>query len=106
MKNVIIAVIFMALAFSCNTQKTATNTTETTASSATQKRSQQGGPPSYSKLLTEMDANKDGKLSESEVQGPLQNEFAKIDSNSDGFISETEFENAPKPQRGQRPSRN
>ncbi|AWV97524.1 EF-hand domain-containing protein [Arcticibacterium luteifluviistationis] len=64
----------------------------------------QGGPPTYAQLLTEMDANKDGKLSKAEIKGPLQNDFSKVDSNSDGFISKSEFENAPKPEGGgQRP---
>lgn len=53
-------------------------------------------------LITEMDGNSDGKLSKSEVKGPLKNDFSSIDTNNDGFISKQELENAPKPQRGNR----
>ncbi|QDO95706.1 hypothetical protein FNB79_10200 [Formosa sediminum] len=58
------------------------------------------GPPSFNKLLEEMDANADGKLSKDEVKGPLESDFDKIDTDKDGFISKTELENGPKPQRG------
>ena len=98
MKNIIIAVFVVFLAIGCSSQKTTTSTDE--------RRPQQGWPPSYSELLAEMDANKDGKLSKSEVEGPLQNDFSKIDSDGDGFITITELEHAPKPQRGQRPPKN
>ncbi|MBK8500910.1 MAG: EF-hand domain-containing protein [Saprospiraceae bacterium] len=66
----------------------------------------QGGPPSFSQLLSQMDANEDGKLSQSEVSGPLQRDFLKMDSNADGFITESELENAPRPQRGPHPPKN
>mgnify|MGYP005756096523 CR=1 FL=1 len=59
----------------------------------------QGGPPSFTQLLEEMDANKDGKLSKSEVRGPLQIDFEKIDADKDGFLTEKEIANAPRPQR-------
>lgn len=101
MKNLIIAALAMLLAVGCGSQKTATSTAQSTP----ERRSQQGGPPSFAQLLTEMDANNDGKLSKSEVTGPLQNDFSKIDSNSDGFITQAEVENAPRPQRGQGPPR-
>ncbi|MFB9053146.1 EF-hand domain-containing protein [Formosa undariae] len=58
---------------------------------------EQKEPPTYAKLLEEMDANEDGKLAESELKGPLKNDFAKIDTDEDGFISEAEFKKAPKP---------
>ncbi|PNW29063.1 EF-hand domain-containing protein [Formosa algae] len=48
-------------------------------------------------MMAEMDTNKDGKLAESEVKGPLKNDFSKIDTNADGFITEAEFNEAPKP---------
>lgn len=60
---------------------------------------QQGGPPSFSQLLSEMDTNKDGKLAKSEVKGRLANDFSKIDADSDGFLIESELKNAPAPQR-------
>ncbi|MEM6737932.1 MAG: EF-hand domain-containing protein [Bacteroidota bacterium] len=59
----------------------------------------EGGPPNFSQLLSRMDSNGDGKLSESEVKGPLANDFARVDSNKDGFLTESEVENAPRPQR-------
>ncbi len=55
--------------------------------------------PSVSQLIKEMDANNDGKLSETEVKGPLANDFSSIDTNQDGFITVQELEKAPKPQR-------
>ena len=51
-------------------------------------------------MLAEMDTDGDGKLSETEVKGPLQNDFSKIDTNKDGFIVEEELKNAPEPQGG------
>lgn len=60
----------------------------------------QQGQPSVSDLISEMDSNGDGKLSESEVQGPLKSDFSTIDTNDDGYLSEDELENAPKPQGG------
>lgn len=62
--------------------------------------------PSYAELLTKMDTNKDGKLAQSEVKGPLKDHFSKIDVNEDGFVTEEEFTKAPKPKNGQRPPRN
>lgn len=56
----------------------------------------QGGPPSVEQLLEEMDSDNDEKLSESEVKGPLKNDFSKIDTNGDGYITEEELKNAPK----------
>ena len=61
-----------------------------------------GGPPSTDALFAQMDSDKDGKLSASEVKGPLASDFSKIDTNGDGFITKAELEKAPKPT-GQRP---
>jgi len=54
-------------------------------------------PPSAKEILKQMDDNKDGKLSEAEVKGPLKEDFNKIDTDEDGFISKKELEKAPKP---------
>ena len=55
--------------------------------------------PTFSQLVEKMDTNKVGKISESEVKGPLKDNFSVIDTDEDGFISEEEFNNAPKPKR-------
>lgn len=56
--------------------------------------------PTFAELLTKMDKNKDGKLAESEVEGPLKKDFSVIDTNKDGFITEAEFAKAPHPKKG------
>lgn len=61
-----------------------------------------GDEPSADELFSEMDTNKDGKLSKKEAKGPIADEFSKIDTNEDGFITKEELEKAPKPT-GQRP---
>lgn len=55
--------------------------------------------PSFGQLLEKMDTNKDGKLAESEVEGPLKNDFARIDANKDGFITEAEMKKAGPPKK-------
>ena len=55
------------------------------------------GPPCFERLLSEMDTNKDNKLSKSEIKGPLKNDFSKADLNKDGFITKEEFDKMPKP---------
>jgi len=59
-------------------------------------------PPTFAEILEKLDENEDGKLAESEVKGPLKDQFATIDTDEDGFISEEEFNNAPKPERRSR----
>ena len=65
-------------------------------------RQERKEPPTFKKLLEEMDSNEDGKLSKKEIKGPLKDDFNKIDSDEDGFISKKEFEKAPKPKRKER----
>jgi len=98
MKNVIFVIIAMTFAIGCSSQNTST--------SAKPEKSQRGGAPNFSELLTQMDSDKDGRLAKNEVKGPLLNDFSKIDTDDDGYITMEELENAPKPQRGQRPPRN
>jgi Ca2+-binding EF-hand superfamily protein len=63
-------------------------------------RGQEGkNPPTPEVLIKEMDANKDGKLAKSELQGPIKDDFTKIDTNKDGFLSLEELKKAPKPKR-------
>ncbi len=92
MKTILCSLVAVQLLLltACSAQKT------TTSSNDNQKKQ---GPPSIEKLL-EMDTNKDGKLSKTEVKGPLSDQFSEIDTDKDGFLSKTELENAPKPPRG------
>jgi len=64
-----------------------------------QPRGGKGERPQFADMLTKMDANKDGKLSQAEAQGRLKDGFSEIDANKDGFITEAEFKNAPRPPR-------
>jgi ribonuclease BN (tRNA processing enzyme) len=48
--------------------------------------------PSFDKLLANMDTNKDGKISKSEVKGKLKENFDRRDTNKDGYITEDELE--------------
>lgn len=103
----VFAFFVMLLLTACNKK-----TTESTqAANQTEQRTQrakrpQKGKRSADEMLSKMDANKDGKLSKTEVKGPLQEQFSTVDTNQDGFLSKTELENAPKPSRGERPRRN
>lgn len=96
---------------SCSSQKNASSSQERPQGGPNQRQGGggpqggQGGPsgqggqrPSFSDLVSNMDSNNDGKLSKSEIQGPLKNDFSKVDSNEDGYITEEEFNNAPAPQ--------
>ena len=91
MFKVFFTMIITASMVSCSSSKKETAKTQAN-----------GGAPSTEALFAQMDSNKDGKLSKTEVKGPLANDFSKIDTNSDGFISKEELEKAPKPS-GQRP---
>lgn len=100
MKNTVktIALVTMtAIMVACASQNSQASNNQ--APSNQQSERQQGAPPTFAQLLTEMDANKDGKLAKSEVKGRLANDFAKIDTDNDGFISESEHKAAPRPQR-------
>ncbi len=77
---------------------TGCSSTENTTSNTQGQRGQ--GRPTATQLLSEMDSNKDGKLSKEEAKGPLAQDFAKIDTDDDGFISKEELEKAPQPQQG------
>lgn len=54
-------------------------------------------------MFARMDANSDGKLDKTEVQGPFAERFSTIDTNSDGVITKEEMLAAPRPERGRRP---
>jgi len=55
--------------------------------------------PSVDEIFAKMDADKDGKLAEAEVDGPLKEKFAVIDADADGFITKEEMAAAPKPEK-------
>lgn len=59
-------------------------------------------PPTFSQLLKEMDKDEDGKLSKTEIKGPLKDNFDKIDADEDGFITKEELQKVSN-NRGQRP---
>ena len=96
-----ILVVGLVVLTACN----ATQNQSKNIGSKQSQRTKRASMPSVDELITKMDANKDGKLSKSEIKGPLANDFDKVDTNSDGYISKKELENAPKPQRGGRPQR-
>jgi len=100
-----IATFALLLAFtSCGSTKsnTTSSTTSNKVETTTERRGskQRGGErPDAAQMFAQMDDNKDGKLSSSEVKGPLKENFSKIDTNNDNYISKEELENAPKPER-------
>lgn len=111
-----ILILLFAAALVTTSCKTNQNNTTQTANSTTKTKTKAGdrptrgggdkkGPPSIDEVF-KMDANNDGMLSKTEVTGRLAEQFDVIDVDNDGLITRTEFENAPKPQRGQRPKRN
>lgn len=59
----------------------------------------QEGSLSMDQLLERMDDNNDGKLSKTEVKGPLVTDFSIIDLNEDGFLTIEELEKLPKRKR-------
>ena len=100
-KGILILGTILAVSFTqCNAQEASGNSSE-----QNQSQRKKGGPLSVDELFAKMDANKDGKLSKEEVQGPLKKDFSKVDTNEDGFLSREEIEAAPKPKKGQRPPR-
>ncbi|MFC3812152.1 hypothetical protein [Lacihabitans lacunae] len=95
------AICLSVIAFACTSTKTIAQNQEPSH----QKREgkpPQGEKPKFADLLTKMDKDKNGKLSKSEIEGPLKNDFEKIDANKDGFITEAELKKAgpPNPPRG------
>jgi hypothetical protein len=70
------------------------------------KREQQdpnGQRPSSTQIISELDSNEDGKLSKSEVKGPIANDFRNIDRNHDGFLTLEELNKAEKNQNNRPP---
>lgn len=94
-------VIFIAALLTVTTIAVSCKSSSETSERSGQKRG--GERPNLETIFTQMDTNKDGKLSKSEVKGPLSSNFSTIDTNNDGFISKEELKNAPKPERRERP---
>lgn len=103
--NLLTFFLIAVLASACS-KKTTANADQTVVNE--QKRPQKGGDrqrgkrPEFSDLLSKLDADKDGKLSQTEVQGRMKDDFARIDSDADGFITEAEFKAAAPPKRQRR----
>ena len=105
-KSVLRSILLILFVFSigaCSKKTTTPAATENTQKTKGERpqRGQRGGgrAPQFSNLLSRMDKDSDGKLSQTEVQGQMKENFSKIDQNGDGFITETEFKNAPRPPR-------
>ncbi|WP_405564900.1 YHYH protein [Polaribacter sp. Asnod6-C07] len=95
MKNIAYIILSVLLFIACKSSNKNEN----------QQEEQREGRPSVIQLITEMDSNKDGKLSENETRGPLADDFSKIDTNSDGFLSTDELSSALKNQENRPPRR-
>ena len=93
---------FMLVVSFAACKSTTTATPTSTASKASTGNQKKGQRPNMEERFVEMDVNNDGKLSESEVKGPIKDNFSTIDTDKDGFLSKEELKNAPKPERGSR----
>ena len=87
MKNLLLLLLAFTILISCKSNQ--------------EKKEQQernGQRPSSTQIISELDSNEDGKLSKSEVKGPITNDFTNIDSNNDGFLTLEELNKAEKNQ--------
>ena len=100
--TIIIATLFTVstIVISCKSSSDATSERTKRTERSGQKRG--GERPNVETIFSQMDVNKDGKISKSEAKGPLAKSFSTIDTNNDGFISVEELQNAPKPERRER----
>jgi len=85
MKKIALTMFALTLIFSCKTNQ-----------ENKERQQPDGERPTSSQLISEMDADKDGKLSMDEVKGPIANDFENIDSDNDNFISLEELDKAEK----------
>ncbi|MEW4924769.1 YHYH protein [Algibacter sp. 2305UL17-15] len=58
----------------------------------TQRGNSSGGRQRGEDHFKQMDSNKDGKLSQNEIKGPLKAHFSEIDTNDDGYLTQEELE--------------
>ena len=77
----ILAITSLVIAFA------ACKSSEKTTSTASNKNNPQDG----SHMFQQMDANKDGKISQREAKGKLKENFKMRDKNNDGFITKNEM---------------
>lgn len=98
--SIILVLAFGAVFCSCKTQNSPPEANQPIPQAPNNE-----GPPGVEEIFKMDDEDGDGKLSKSEVKGPLLHDFDKVDTDGDGFISKAELENAPKPERGNRPPR-
>jgi hypothetical protein len=100
----VVGILFLSVA-SCTNKTKNMGTTESAPSQQQQPPPQNGGngqrrqPPAFTDVLAKLDADKDGKISKTEAQGPLKNHFSRIDTDGDGFITAEEFKKIPPPPR-------
>ncbi|CAZ97467.1 YHYH protein [Zobellia galactanivorans] len=87
MKNLLLILLTFSILISCKSN---------------QEKKEQQEPnkqkPSSTQIISELDSNEDGKLSKSEVKGPIADDFTNIDSNNDGFLTLEELNKAEKNQ--------
>lgn len=101
-----IGVIVIGIAYLAACNPTKNTTSSQTSELSERKMNGDRERPKPEEILSDLDANRDLKLSKEEAKGPLANDFSKIDINNDGYITLEELKNAPKPPQGGRPSRN
>jgi len=109
MKSLTLFIAALSISFvGCKSTKTTVQEEEVISESRSDRdKSRQGGRERLSpdQMLAQFDTNKDGRLSKSEVKGPLTDNFDTIDTNNDGYLTLEEIKNAPKPERRQRGQR-
>ena len=111
--TIILCVLAISTLFSCGSSNDTLASNEATilaSNEATMTRGEgeqrKRGKKDFAKLIGEMDANDDGRLSKLEVKGPLAERFDKIDTDGDGYITLEEMESADSKRRDRKPRRN